>query len=177
MMQSRKKKYNVGTQAEEERASFWCETLQVCLTSQLGLYAASVKVFALGLWIALFFCFALFCFQGQWLQSWVGKYQKGEKECKEGEKTHHGKDREQWRQAETKIPVSKISRKKKRIPIPSQLKAWWVLAPWRSQPAPKISIWDAMWCEQVCVRTAGKCYILEDDILMQQKSTRFFHWF
>lgn len=27
--------------------------LQICLTSQLGLYAASVEVFALGKWIAL----------------------------------------------------------------------------------------------------------------------------
>lgn len=39
-----------------------------------------------------------------------------------------------------------------------------------------------MWCdgtitEQVCIRTAGKYYILEDDVLMQQKSTRALHWF
>lgn len=121
--------------------------------------------------------FVFLCFQGQWLQSCVGKYYREEKVCEEGKKKKKemgkiGKGRNEQKYHFQKYPKSV------HLLSFSAERAWWgghfaednqyieLLYEWQGGTTE----------EQACLRpalpAAGKCYILDDSVLLHQKSTR-----
>lgn len=94
---------------------------------------------------------------------------------KEKKKKRDRKDWEGWKWAE--IPVSKIP-KECASPFLFSWESMVRWAPCRRQPVRRVAVWmtGGTTEEQPCLRpalpAAGKCYILEGSVLLQQKSTR-----
>lgn len=151
--------------------------LQVCLISQLGLYAASVKVFALGKWIALLF----FVFKVNDFKAELGNIREI-KNAKRGENKAMGKTGKDGNKKKLKYQFQKYTEQN----VSPFLFSWEYgkcehLAEDRQCPESLYEWCDSTTTKQACVRTAlptaQKCYILENKILIRQKSTRVCHWF
>lgn len=130
------------------------------------------------------FCFVLFSRSMTLKLGWEIS-ERGERKQRRKKKKHimekagNDGDKQKLKYQFQKYPEKK---KKKRNASPFLL-SWehgecWHLEEVSQHPKSLYEMWcDGTTTEQVCIRTAGKYYILEDDVLMQQKSTRALHWF
>lgn len=108
------------------------------------------------------FCFVLFSRSMTLKLGWEisergERKQRREKKKHIMEKAGNDGDKQKLKYQFQKYPEKK-KKENKCIPIPSQLRAWRVLAPWRSQPAPKIPVWDVMWWDHHRASVYKNCW-------------------